>query len=408
MYKQLYLLAFTFLLHLSHAQTFECGTDYLHEQRMNNDPAYKQQFIQLQHSVDSIISTRAQRGTQSAVYTIPVVVHVIHLGEPVGTGTNISDAQIKGAINGLNNRWRNIIGNGVDIEIQFCLANKDPNGNFCSGINRVDGSILPNYAANGISLLYSNCDAPSEDSVKRLSRWPVSKYYNIWVVNEICKNISGYIGVADYPNGGVNDGTVVDYHVMDSVNNALPHELGHAFFLYHTFQGDNTGCPLDTNCSINGDKVCDTPPHKRNDCGSSNPCSSSGTWNNTLHNYMSYCGAADRFTQGQKDRVRATAIVSPRLSLLSSNGCSSALGISAFDGSVVTIAPNPFSGQLTCSVSNNEPATVSLYNFLGQQTLQQTFTNTATINTEQLASGIYFYVLQTRGEIIKTGTVLKQ
>ena len=44
--------------------------------------------------------------TPRAVITIPVVVHVIHFGEPIGTGRNISDAQILSQIDVLNRDFR--------------------------------------------------------------------------------------------------------------------------------------------------------------------------------------------------------------------------------------------------------------------------------------------------------------
>jgi hypothetical protein len=84
------------------------------------------------------------------------------------------------------------------------------------------------------------------------------------------------------------------------------------------------------------------------------------------------------------------------------------LNASITDGSKVVVFPNPFSNQLTFSVSVNEQTTVSLYNFLGQEILQQTFTNSTTINTEQLADGIYFYELRNDTGTLKTGKVIKQ
>lgn len=74
----------------------------------------------------------------------------------------------------------------------------------------------------------------------------------------------------------------------------------------------------------------------------------------------------------------------------------------------IKIFPNPFSAQLTFSLAGNEQTTVSLYNFLGQQILRQTFTNSTTINTEQLADGIYFYELRNDKGAAKNGKVLKQ
>jgi hypothetical protein len=73
-----------------------------------------------------------------------------------------------------------------------------------------------------------------------------------------------------------------------------------------------------------------------------------------------------------------------------------------------TIFPNPFSTQLTFTLSDKEPTTLSLYNFLGQQILQQAFTNSASINTGAFAEGIYFYELRNSKKIIGQGKVVKQ
>ena len=78
------------------------------------------------------------------------------------------------------------------------------------------------------------------------------------------------------------------------------------------------------------------------------------------------------------------------------------------NGFSINITPNPFSSQLTFSLADNEQTTVSLYNFLGQQVLRQTFTNSTTINNEQMPDGIYFYELKNSKGIIKSGKVVKQ
>lgn len=89
--------------------------------------------------------------------------------------------------------------------------------------------------------------------------------------------------------------------------------------------------------------------------------------------------------------------------------CNSSVGIRQTERSDnVSVFPNPFSTQLIFSLMDNEQTTISLYDFLGQQVLQQTFTNSKTINTEQLADGIYFYELRNSKGILKTGKVFKQ
>lgn len=75
---------------------------------------------------------------------------------------------------------------------------------------------------------------------------------------------------------------------------------------------------------------------------------------------------------------------------------------------ILKVYPSPFSNQFTVGLSNNKQTTISLFNFLGQQVLQQTFTNSATINTEQLADGIYFYELRNDKGLVTNGKVIRQ
>src|SRR4030095_13354160 len=103
-------------------QPAKCATDFMHSHLMETDASYRASFLFMQNQVLAVAKNQSKQNLTSQSYTIPVVVHVIHLGEAIGTGTNISDAQIQGAIQGLNDRFRNIRGNGsLDIEISFCL-----------------------------------------------------------------------------------------------------------------------------------------------------------------------------------------------------------------------------------------------------------------------------------------------
>jgi hypothetical protein len=89
--------------------------------------------------------------------------------------------------------------------------------------------------------------------------------------------------------------------------------------------------------------------------------------------------------------------------------CNTLVGIQQLkQNSDVSFFPNPFSTQLTFTLSDNEPTTLSLYNFLGQQILQQAFTSSTTINTGAFAEGIYFYELRNSKKIIGQGKVVKQ
>jgi hypothetical protein len=315
-----------------------CGFDEMHKSRMENDEEYRKYINDLESKIKTNTKLhKTNYRSQPPVYDVPVVVHVIHLGEAIGTGTNISDAQIKGAIQTLNNEFRNVNGTGVDMQINFCLAARDPNGNPSSGINRVNGTVIPNFSTGGINNFYYNTCA-NEKAVKDLSRWPFESYLNIWVVSKICGgSISGY---ATGQTGSVYNGISILSSQMSASKVTLAHEVGHMFNLYHTFNGDGTNvtqggihyCPTDTSCADNGDRICDTPPHKQGDFGSFNPCTSNGIWDNSRYNIMSYSFVYSgnfntgnmRFTQGQKDRVRAVLLAIAYHPYVFSNGCTPA------------------------------------------------------------------------------------
>src|SRR5687767_8178472 len=78
-----------------HAQTF-CATDEVHRQLLRANPEYKK-TVELQNAkwqqYSKEITTRANRmaTAESDLLEIPVVIHVIHTGEEIGTPSNPSD-----------------------------------------------------------------------------------------------------------------------------------------------------------------------------------------------------------------------------------------------------------------------------------------------------------------------------
>ena len=308
----------TFVLfhYISQAQDLPCANEAFQFKQLE-DTAFVKRLVYLQNSSGS------QR-PNGAILEIPLVVHVLHLGEPVGTGSNISDQQILDAIRGSNERWRKInTTEGVDMEVQFCLAQYDPNGNPSSGIVRKDASSLPNYREIGIGYIeavLSGEFGSDEILTKNLSNWPHSYVYNIWVVHKIAGGWGGY-AFFPLPSGEFStDGTVITANSMRYSSSTLAHELGHGMGLFHTFQGSENGCPANDLCFIQGDWICDTPPHKKADCSNS-ICNNSPDSLFAFRNIMSYCGGRGLFTQGQKDRVRTTIYNSSRNQLLQSFAC---------------------------------------------------------------------------------------
>jgi len=270
----------------------------------------------------------------TALYTIPVVVHVIHTGAALGTIYNPTDAQIQATIVYLNQVYNGSYpgtqGAG-DLQIQFVLAQRDPNCNPTNGINHVDGSGIPGYNAGGVNV--NTTLGTDEINVKNLIRWDPTQYYNIWVVDKIDGNdgtsgtfIAGYAYFPGSPS--TLDGTVLLATQMTAGAKTLPHELGHGFNLYHPFQNpaDPTAstCPANVDCTTDGDQVCDTDPITEPVnfvCRTgTNPCTGTAYSINTESNYMNYTNCNTLFTADQKTRMLASAGSPDRISLSTSLG----------------------------------------------------------------------------------------
>ncbi len=321
------------------AQVGICGFDRLHKQQIaspENLSAVNQINSAISAKQNSLRLRRSVTPAKSAIYEIPVVVHVVHSGEPVGSVHNPSDVTIRQMIDFVNRTYSGETGaNGVNIPMRFKLAQRAPDCGPTTGIVRVNGSVIPGYAQNG--LVYSGDVIGASDlAVKSLSRWPNTEYYNIWIVKDIkAEGLPDGVYIAAYayfPGASASrDGTVMRFNTVNSTSATLPHELGHAFALYHTFDDgkDEETCAVNTDCAKQGDMVCDTDPHLSmiGTCPSPadvNPCT--GTPFGTLpYNVMNYGTCRNQFTQGQADRALA-ALLTSRESLIYSQGGNAPLG----------------------------------------------------------------------------------
>jgi hypothetical protein len=342
------------LAHMVQAQP-RCGFDQVNQRMLQQNAAYSSAVAQMnsQWAQQMASSSMSQITTTptGVVYEIPVVIHVIHTGGAIGSIYNPTDAQLQGMIAYLNQAYNATYASypdtnngGVYFPVKFVLAKRSPTCSSTTGINRVDGSSVANYTLKGIKL--NNASGADEVTVKALSKWSNTEYYNIWVVNKIDSNDGTFgtftAGYAYLPPAGSDvDGCVMLATQAIAGAITLPHEIAHSFGIYHTFEGDNGGstCPTNNNCNTDGDLICDTDPEKRStfNCPSGiNPCTGTG-YNFVQHNFMDYSNCQDRFTAGQRTRWLNT-MMTQRPGLMTSLGGVAPSGSITAANCVTTIA----------------------------------------------------------------------
>lgn len=316
-----------------------CGFDQSSLALKQADPSYRLQVDLNEQKIGLYIrqrkSAKPYGKKQTHIFNIPVVVHVLHTGEPAGTLFNPSDEQILDAI-----AYLNAIYDGThpsltpagtdaagDMGVRFLLAKRDPDCNPTTGIHRVDMSANADYVANGAS----NTNVSRDIAMKAPIAWDRSSYYNIYVVNKINgkDGTSGQFvaGYAYFPTSSEADGIVMLATQMKAGSKTLSHEMGHAFNLYHPFEGSfhKDQCPTGI-----GDHVDDTDPVSFNGtlagvvdftCRTgNNPCINAPYRIRTESNFMSYTNCYTLFTPGQRDRVQASLLLENRNSLTASAG----------------------------------------------------------------------------------------
>ena len=347
-----------------------CGTDEIHEFNIQNDDEYKRSYFELQKKFG--ISQNVEptpRSFSNEVYSIPVVVHVFHDGDPLGEGSNISDEIIYDAIAALNadfmgesffpanNTGAPFFNAPVDVDIEFCLATVDPDGNPTNGITRQNPDSLAGYTQNGMvttSILAEN----SELALKSLCYWPIAEYCNIYVVHKLNGGGSP-LGFAYLPpTSNLRDGIVVFRNVFGFNNNGnqdnqlynnfnenktLTHEMGHYLGLRHTFN-NTSGCGPETNCAAQGDALCDTPPTT-----GSVGCGPLTCYETMTENFMDYSNddCMDRFSPDGRTRMR-NQLLQYRSGLLDNGNCTPLDGVSVGTSSITI----PSEGECTESFDN--------------------------------------------------------
>jgi hypothetical protein len=150
--KHIYLLFF-FISLFSYGQEGipVCKTSDKNQELMERSADARQAFDEMK----SQIANAQKQNPINGIYKVPMVVHIMHTGEAIGTGSNLSDQDVFDGVQYLNNYWRKVLdtngdADGIDMEIEFELASFDPTGATTNGIVRYDLSGVQSFVDNGV------------------------------------------------------------------------------------------------------------------------------------------------------------------------------------------------------------------------------------------------------------------
>lgn len=385
---------------------------------------------------------------------IPVIIHVVHGGQAVGTYPNLAQGQLNSQIQVLNDDYA---GTGFNVSlypgsaftayatntiisaaskdglgrikiantnISFCLALYDSLGNTLSepGIDRINYNALPTYSAGtkNPGAYSTNITTYLNNYLKPKTIWNPNKYFNIWVTD----GGGGLLGYSTFPAGSTLPGipTGLGTATTDGVwvygrcfgsSNIFPggtyaapydlgrvctHETGHWFGLTHI-----ASCPASDDWCIDTPGGGFTMPAG---CSKSYPlgvgtCTSYPSNSPDGEMFMNFMGYSDdcdmyMFTQDQANRMNTARVNSPYRKSLGLHGLcptSCALGVNeSIIENNFTIYPNPAYDHFVIRIGTKQNVKIEVRDAIGKVIIEKSSSDAETvmINASALSKGIYF------------------
>ena len=350
---------FTLLLTPMFISSQTCVYDYVMQK--------KQDYYSFNNSYNALYNYANNRLSNSLeTYYIPVVFHVVYNSEE----QNIADSVLISQLEVLNEDYRRLNNNATetreeflefagDANIEFFLANVDPNGNSTNGIihqytDREEFLMFQDIFSNEITL-----DEVKKSQTGGSDAWDTNRYLNIWICNigsldilglelgqvfgyayppvnvdEALINLADTQTVPEWPVDMLTDdetlqGVVLHYTAVgrnnpvanndgmteNNLGRAAVHEIGHYLGLRHVW-GDAIAFLGDDGCSVD-DGISDTPnandqagyvcDFNKNTCTGDTFGATGEDLPDMIENYMDYSPDAclNMFTNGQINVMRS-------------------------------------------------------------------------------------------------------
>jgi hypothetical protein len=398
---------------MSFAQHRTCGTQALMQQIMAN-PVSRQIHIDNQAKFELELqketlnkNSNATNSTTAALITIPVAVHFPSATSASATLKtclrNFAQTQINilnadyNATNADISNWANdasyypMVTSVGNLNVKFVLATL----NHPAGSGIAEGTVAVSFGTDYLS----NTDSDAT--------W--AGYMNL-VVRNISGGILGYSPLGGSPSSG--ETVVIDNNAYGSgsgctgyvpgapynLGRTLTHELGHFFNLDHTFNG------CGTNCSTQGDRVCDTPAVN----APTYSCPVAGDIAGCVvdqfaltMNYMDYVDDACMymFTLGQENRMRTY------YNTIALEFKTDVLANTKFLENSFSLYPNPNKGSFTIEFKELTGSySVEVFDVTGQTIYENNYDQSAgltqTITLQNTTTGVYFINIKTENGLV--------